>query len=316
MTDIWLASKTRAAINEALAADRGNSYRQWLGRVLPHMSDAYRSDDDGRRTHLGASLIGAECSRALAFGWLWASPSIPRGKKKEAPTDAAARMYRLWNRGHLEEGRFIALLLMIGVQVYQQGADGKQYRISDFGGHFGGSLDGIALGIPDLPPGIPCLVEFKTHDDKSFTDVQEFGVRESKPQHYIQMQMYMGKRGLQYALYMAVNKNTDEIHCEIVMYDGRTDAVYLERAKEIIFCDMLPPRINGASPAFHVCKYMCDHTLVCFHTKDPERNCRTCAHSRVLETGDWVCALTGEVLDKHAQEAGCPKYALHSRFSA
>ena len=41
-------------------------------------------------------------------------------------------MLRLFNRGHIEEARFIAMLLTIGMPVYQQDAEGKQFRI-----HFG-----------------------------------------------------------------------------------------------------------------------------------------------------------------------------------
>lgn len=314
MTDIWIATKTLEAIDASIAADGGAAWRRNLERVLPHMRDAYRGDDEGHRTHLGASTIGQDCSRALAFDWLWASKLEPRGKKNETPVHAASRMYRLWNRGHLEEGRFIALLLTIGMQVFQQGPDGKQYRISDFGGHFGGSLDGVALECPDLPAGIPCLTEFKTHSDESFQKLKDEGVRTSKPQHYIQMQLYMSKRGLQYALYLAVNKNTEELYAEIIVYDGATDKAFLERARDIIFCDELPERIKGASPAFFFCKYMCDHKLVCFHTRAPERNCRTCINAVAVETGDWVCKLTGEVLDKRAQLTGCGHYKLHGRF--
>lgn len=312
---IWLATNTKVAINKALAADEGNSFRGWQGRVLPHMHDAYATESDPYRTHLGASVLGQPCDRALAFSWLWATHGVPpRGKKGEDPVNAHGRMLRLWNRGHLEEGRLIALLLMIGVQVYQQDANGKQFRIYDFGGHFAGSCDGVAVGVPDLPPGIPCLTEYKTHKEESFDKLVSDGVKASKPEHYVQMQTYMGKLGLQYALYVASNKNTDEIYCEIVVYDGATDAAYLQRAHDIIFAVQLPNRINGASPSYFQCKYMCDHKAVCFHTMPPSRNCRTCANSTPLPEGGWVCKATGELLDKAAQIAGCGQYQVDARF--
>jgi hypothetical protein len=319
MANVWLATKTKAAINAAIAADNGNAYRGWLGKVLPHMHDAYATGEDKVRSHLGASIVGQACDRALAFAWLWVSADArPRGKKDEDPTAAHGRMLRLWNRGHLEEGRIIAQLLCAGVQIYQQDANGKQFRISDLGGHFSGSCDGVAMGVPDLPMGIPCLTEYKTHGEKSFLKLIEDGVRLSKPEHYIQMQMYMSKLGLQYALYFASNKNDDEIHLEIVTYDGVTDATYLERARSIIFADpkMLPPRINGASPAFFQCKYMCDHKPVCFHTVQPMRSCRSCKDSKPLPEGGWVCLDTGEVLDKAAQLRACGNYQVSPRFAA
>lgn len=64
----------------------------------------YRSDKP--RTHLGASLIGKECRRELWYGFRWV-------KKEEFD----GRMYRLFQRGHLEEARFIEYLMGIGCKV-------------------------------------------------------------------------------------------------------------------------------------------------------------------------------------------------------
>ena len=60
------------------------------------------------------------------------------------------------------------MLLAIGVQVYQQDEKGNQFRISDAAGHFGGSGDGIGIGIPDLEPNLQALLEFKTSAEKPF----------------------------------------------------------------------------------------------------------------------------------------------------
>jgi hypothetical protein len=235
---------------------------------------------------------------------------VVRGKKGEPQKKAESRMRRLWNRGHLEEGRFIALLLMIGVQVYQQDEHGKQFKISNFGGHFSGSGDGILLNVPDLPAGVPALGEFKTHGDDSFEKLKDSGVKESKPEHYAQMQEYMHHFGLLYALYVAINKNTEELYAEIVMYDRPVAEHFLERAKYIIFTDNTPDRIRSASPSFFTCKYMCDYTDVCYSTVPVDRNCRTCKHGFAMPDGTWQCALYTRTLDKEAQLAGCNSYTL------
>lgn len=307
---VWLANKTKQAIDEALAADGGNAYRKNLGLVMPHIADAYRSDEGSYRTHLGASVIGAECERAIAYAYRWAHKAPPRGKKGEDPTAAHGRMVRLWNRGHMEEGRFIALLLTIGVAVIQQDEHGQQYRFTALGGHYSGSGDGFLLNVPDLPAGVPALGEFKTHSAKSFKELLELGVRLAKKAHYVQMQTYMGNFGLQYGLYVAVNKDTDHIYCEIVQFDGQTDKMYLERARRIIYDTKLPDRIRNASPGYHVCKFMCDFPLVCFGTTKPDRNCRTCQHGFAMPDGTWQCALHSVTLDKAAQIAGCQSYTL------
>ena len=118
---VMLALKTMAAIESAIEQDQGGKFRQFLGQIIPHMADAYRGVDEGFRSHLGASLIGGECSREIWYGFRWV-------KKPKF----SGRILRLFNRGHLEEARFIAMLLTIGCQVWQQDGHGKQYRISVF----------------------------------------------------------------------------------------------------------------------------------------------------------------------------------------
>lgn len=307
---VWIATRTKELIDRSIAYDGGNMYRANLGRVLPHITDAYRADEDGYRTHLGASVIGGDCERALFYGWRWAHKRPPRGRKGEPQEVATSRMVRLWNRGHLEEGRFVAMLLASGMQVYQQDENGKQFRMMDFGGHYSGSGDGFVMGCPDLPLGVPALLECKTHGDKSFAGLLDVGVRLAKPQHYVQMQQYMGKFGCLYALYMAVNKNDDELYCEIVPYDAQTDAEFLARARRLVFTNEIPPRIRGASPGYFVCKHLCDHTDVCFKTVPPDRNCRTCAHAFAMPDGTWQCAKYTYTLSKEEQLRGCLDYTL------
>lgn len=58
------------------------------------------------REHLGASVIGDECHRKLWYQFRWVIKS-----------DFDARMLRLFNRGHLEEERFIDYLRGIGCVV-------------------------------------------------------------------------------------------------------------------------------------------------------------------------------------------------------
>jgi hypothetical protein len=302
---VILASKTLAAFEAAVARDQGAAFRTWLGKVLPHLSDAYRGEDDSFRSHMGASVIGGECPRAIWYSFRWATK--PR---------FTGQMLRLFNRGHLEEGRFIALLLTIGCEVYQQDENGNQYRISSYGGHFGGSGDGVAVGIPDLPPGTPALTEFKTHNDASFKTLKKDGVRSAKFEHFVQMQTYMHKMGLSVALYLAVNKNNDEIYGEIVPIESQVGEQFVERAHKIIPMQVAPEKI-GKSPGWRACAW-CDHRPVCHLGVPPERNCRTCEHSLPREDGSWYCVEPRNLsraagaahifLSKGVQLQGCEHY--------
>lgn len=294
-----LAEKTKAAIEEVQQSDQGSSFRQFLQKILPHMGDAYRGvEKNPYRNHLGASVIGKNCARQIWYGFRW----FKRGS-------FSGRMLRLFNRGHLEEARVIASLLSIGVQVFQQDEQGRQFRISDAGGHFGGSGDGVAIGIPDLPPGMPCLLEFKTHSSKYFTPLVKNGVKEEKFEHYVQMQIYMRKMGINVALYGAVNKDNDDYYFEIVHIDTIVGDQFIDRGRQIIFLREPPAKINN-SPAWFECKF-CDYSRICHFNVEPERNCRTCHWSMPFEDGAWRCGnpeANGLVLNEDMQLSGCASH--------
>ena len=61
------------------------------------------------------------------------------------------------------------------------------------------------------------------------------GFYKAKPEHYVQMQMYMNKMKLNYGLYFAVNKNDDSIHGEIVEEDNYTSPLGESRAQRLFF---------------------------------------------------------------------------------
>ena len=78
-------------------------------------------------------------------------------------------MLRLFETGRLEEERLIRNLRRIGVTVLDVDPEtGRQWHVQAHGGHFGGSLDGVALGIPEAPKTWHVL-EFKTHNAKSLS---------------------------------------------------------------------------------------------------------------------------------------------------
>lgn len=310
MANIILATKTLAAIESCIASDQGALYRKFLGTVIPHMSDAYRSEPESFRSHMGASIMGNKCGRAIWYSFHWATKSAFTG-----------RMQRLFNRGHLEEARFIACLLAIGVTVYQQDENGKQFRISGSAGHYGGSGDGVGVGVPDLPDGLPCVLEFKTHNEASFKTLVKEGVRSAKFEHFVQMQQYMRKMGLPAALYMAVNKNNDELYGEIIALDVETADTFIDRADKIIWLAKAPDRIGSPpSPGNYDCKW-CDHKPVCFQKQTPPLNCRTCVHGRpnIIGDGSWSCYNSAYkladgspmVLSKYDQELGCQAWDKH-----
>lgn len=291
------AEKTLKAIESALRADQGAKFRGLLREAINSCDDAFNGEQESPfRTHLGASTIGRDCARALWYNFRWVSKSSHIG-----------RIVRLFNRGHMEEGRFVALLKMIDCQVWQIDGNGKQFRVSMVGGHYGSAIDAVIKGCPDIP-NEPIIGEFKTHGDKSFQKLKKVGVREAKLEHFIQMTQYMGYFKLKWALYLAVNKNDDDIYAEIVEFDQRVYDAYVQRAEYIVLSPTPPEKLNS-SPAFFTCK-MCDYREICHKSHSPERNCRTCKFSVSIREGGWGCNRHGILLDKASQLKACDDWAL------
>lgn len=308
-----LATKTQEAIDAAIYADQGRLFRHYLRESILDVDDAFdESEHDAFRSHLGISMSGRECARELWYKFRWATPTAISGKT-----------LRLFNRGHLEEARFVAMLRTIGCEVWRQAAPGQQFRVSLYGGHYGSAIDAVIKGIPDLP-GIPILGEFKTHNEKNFrklagekdsngqTVVPPMGVRKAKIEHYAQMQQYMGYYQFEWGLYGAVNKNTDELYFELVPYVYTEDNGWRERSRRIIWAKEAPQRISP-NPVFWKCRF-CDERKVCHYNATPAFNCRTCAASRPLEDGTWWCDTHSAVLDKARQLSGCPDWQEHPSF--
>lgn len=290
-----IANKTLEAINRALEADGGAKFRGYFKEALSEISDAFNDVPDTMpRTHLGGSLIGADCARDLWYGFRWAAQEKFPG-----------RIIRLFHRGHLEEARFIALVRVAGMESWHS-QDGKQFRISDHNGHYGGSLDGVARGCLDIPNGEACLLEFKTHGKSSFKKLIVEGVKSAKNQHYVQCQQYMAKFGLNWCLYMAVEKDTDELHLEVFQFDSANAQRYLERAGAIVNSEIPPPKANE-SPAWYSCKW-CKHIKICHYNEPALKNCRTCAWAKPASEGRWVCGRSETYLTKEAQWAGCGEH--------
>lgn len=313
------ATKTLDSIALAINKDGGARFRHFLGKVVPHMADAFRSKEEGFRQHLGASQIGKNCARAIWYGFRWVGvdPIVFDPDDMEEVVKRS-RMQRLFNRGHLEEARFIAMLLMVGAKVIQQ-RDGKQLRFQSADGHFAGSMDGIVVGLPDAAPGEQWLNEYKTVNDARFKKLQKDGLREWEPTYYAQIQTYLRAFNIKYCLFFAVNKNDDDLYAEVIVANPEQGRQYADRAQTIIYADTPPMRTARAGLGNTECKW-CDFKKLCLPVRGEFRdvavNCRTCQWSRPQEqvneeTGEpqWYCDHRRCNLDKAAQLAACPSYS-------
>lgn len=285
-------------------------------QAIYRLHEAREAAAGGHRPHLGASVIGHPCERHLWLHFRWAGQEALDG-----------RMLRLFQYGHHLEGRLVAELRACGIEVHDTDGLGQQWRVQALGGHFGGSLDGAALGLPEAPATWH-LLEFKSSNDKLFTVLQAQGVEQAKPMHWAQMQVYMGLTGLTRALYLVENKNTSALYEERVAADPVAFARLMARAQSVVEAAEPPPRLSN-DPAWWQCKFCAFHGL-CHGSagagdggggssmgtplQAPEVNCRTCAHSTPRTDqgsastgsgGPWVCERKRAPLDLPAQRRGC-----------
>ena len=234
-------------------------------------------DSEPERGYLGASIIGHECERYL---WYTFRNCIKRNFE--------GRLYRLFETGDLAEFRFVKELKGIGCEVCELDDSGEQFEVSAFGGHFSGHMDGCALGIPEAPKTWHVL-EFKTHNAKSFKKLLADGVLKSKPMHYAQMMVYMGLTGMKRALYLAVNKDTDELYSERIRFNTTEFDKFMAKAERIIFAQEPPQRI-ATRPDTWACKW-CDAKEICWPTSNkinlPWISDRMCCHATPEQDGTW-----------------------------
>ena len=264
-----------------------------------------RGDAEPERAYLGASSLGGSCERKLWYGFRWAEVRKFDG-----------RIYRLFERGRNEERTIIEELRGIGCTVSDTQPDGSQWGFADLGGHLRGHMDLAACGTPYAPK-TWCVVEAKTHSAKSFKDVADKGVKESKPEHWHQMNIYMGQFGMDRAMYYAVCKDDDRIHTEWLHFDEDEYARMMERAARVISSQEPPMRMSDDA-SWYECKW-CDYHDICHGNAAPRATCRTCAHVTPELEGGWSCAHHCREVSTDEQRIGCNSHryipALLERFA-
>lgn len=254
------------------------------------------------RQYLGASQIGHPCERYLWYVFRHCcSPAFD------------GRIYRLFDTGIREERRLVSDLRAIGCTVHEVDENGEQFRVSAIGGHFVGHLDGCAIGILESPKTWHVL-EFKTHNTKSFKELSEKGVKEAKPQHYAQIVCYMHLTGMTRALYIAVCKDNDDIYTERIHWNSDEGKALIARAERIITASKPPERISGNSDC-NQCKW-CDAKDICWGgaviLPVPSINCRQCCHAVPIMNGEgrWDCKKHKRALTADDQRKACEDHLV------
>lgn len=299
---------------------------------------------DENRKHLGFSMIGDECQRKLWYGFRWCKMPKPeprikrlfdRGHKEEDrfidylrgigctvnpfdpsyrllinPTDNKYIVVKQSSNEYNELDSMGAIDVSSDLKYIKLANDlgityPVQWKVSASNGHSGGSLDGRGYLPKSYGLTEEVLFEFKTHGDKSFKELKAKGMKLSKPVHYAQCCAYGYMMKLNYVCYVAVNKNDDALHLEIVPLNHKTGETLVMKADRIIMSQEPPPRLHE-NPTFWLCK-MCNYFPICHAKGEIDRNCRSCKHAEPAKDKLWVCnkhqqILTDDIIDK---EYGC-----------
>jgi len=213
------------------------------------------------RTYLGGSRLGHPCERALQFEFA--------GAPKDEGQEFSGQTLRIFEIGHALEDLAIRWLRGAGFDLYTRKGnrpDGEQFGFSVAGGRIRGHVDGIIAAAPQsLSISVPALWECKTMNAKNWRETMAKGVVVAKPVYAAQIALYQAYMEAQVpgtsdnpALFTAINKDTAELHHELVPFDAGLAQRMSDRAVRILQATdagELLPRI-AMTRDFHECR-MC-----------------------------------------------------------
>jgi hypothetical protein len=264
------------------------------------------------RNYLGMSGAGEECERKIWYRWRWAFPEH---------FDAAT--LRRFEDGHRDEDLMAKRLRAVkGIRLETGYADGSQYEVADFNGHFLGHTDGAITGVAVAPKTMH-IWEHKCVNQTKFNKLNklkgEHGEKSALEQwdttYYAQCQLYLGYTKLKrHYLTVATPGGRDITSCR-TDYDAAAFKFFKNRAKSILQSEEAPPRISK-KPDYFQCRW-CNFSETCHGDKVAQVNCRTCAFStpvleetagapgKTVHRGAWRCERHGQTIGLKKQRQGC-----------
>ncbi len=212
------------------------------------------------RSYLGGSRLGHACERALQFEFAKAP--------KDEGADFDGRLLRIFGIGHALEDVAVAWLRGAGFDLYTRrggGEHAEQFGFSVAGGRIRGHVDGVLAGGPAIPGmAFPALWECKTMNAKSWRETSSKGVAASKPIYAAQIAVYQAYMDASVpgvadnpALFTAINKDTAELHHELVPFNAELAQRMSDRAVRILAATdagELLPRIAAQADHFE-CRF-------------------------------------------------------------
>ena len=237
-------------------------------QITHHIDNALQSEhqQETPRTYLGGSRLGVACERALQYEYL------------KTPVDKPfpGRILRIFAAGHVFEELAIDWLRMAGFDLHTQTSTGGQYGFSAVDGRIKGHVDGIlASGPNDLNMTYPALWECKSAKNSAWNDLSKRGLTIANPIYAAQVALYQAYMeehipGISQnpALFMAINKDTAQLYCELIPFNGELAQRSSDKGVRILAaCDANDslPRI-ARDPSHFGCKF-CSWRSTCWQSE-------------------------------------------------
>lgn len=215
-----------------------------------------------RREYLGGSRLGDPCARRLQYEYL----DVPR----DPGTEFSGQTLRIFAVGHVFEDLAIGWLRQAGFDVRTRNRGGEQFGFSVAGGRIQGHIDGVVVAVParaEPVMAVPALWECKSANARNWKEITRRGVTAAKPIYAAQIALYQAYMGLTEmpALFTAVNKDTSELHHELVPFDASLAQAISDKAVRVLqACDAGEwlPRV-AADPDHFECSH-CPWRMRCW----------------------------------------------------
>lgn len=263
-----------------------------LDNIVREIDETEQQEMRGMREHLGASDLSSECDAFLNITFNWGKPSHVTG-----------RVARILQRGKREEILFRERLVMAGFVL----CDHLPTTFNMTGGHIAGECDGW---VQHKTWREPLIVEYKTMNQSSFRKLEKHGVESGFRHYYAQMSIYGYMLHSPKVLFVAINKNDESIHIELVEIDKLLAKDLLARGRDVV-AGTLPAVKISQSPDYYICK-MCPFHRVCHGNERLSKNCRSCKHSEPALLGtmgsfNWKCGLDKDI--QKFYKKGCESWS-------
>jgi len=179
------------------------------------------------RRYVGTSGLGRECLRQIQYDYL--------GLPKDDGRDFEPATLRVFEAGHRGEDVVADWLRAAGFDLRTQRPDGGgQFGFSALDGRFRGHIDGCLVSGP-VSMAFPALWENKCLGAASWKEVVKRGLILARPIYAAQIALYQAYLALPNpALFTALNRDTWELHAELVPFDAALAQRMSDRAVDVV----------------------------------------------------------------------------------